>query len=54
MNLKVNNFWDNSYIEYKSNGDKNKNLSLYEYLNKIETYLKNIIILKILMHGKFS
>ena len=44
MNLKVNNFWDNSYIEYKSNGDKNKNLSLYEYLNKIETYLKNIII----------
>ena len=44
MNLKVNNFWDNSYIEYESNGDKNKNLSLYEYLNKIETYLKNIII----------
>ena len=46
MNLKVNNFWDNSYIEYESNGDKNKNLSLYEYLNKIETYLKNIINFK--------
>ena len=31
-------------MEYESNGDKNKNLSLDEYLNKIETYLKNIII----------
>ena len=40
----VDNFWNNNYIEYKSNGDKNKNLSLDEYLNKIEAYLRNIII----------
>ena len=25
---KVNNFWNNSYIEYESNGHRNKNLSL--------------------------
>ena len=40
----VNNFWNNNYIEYESNGDKNGNLSLDEYLNKIETYLRNTII----------
>ena len=34
----VNNFWNNNYIEYESNGDKNRNLSLNEYLNKIEPY----------------
>ena len=27
-----------------SNGDKNRNLSLDEYLNKIRPYLRNIII----------
>ena len=31
-------------MEYESNGDKNKNLSLHESLKKIETYLRNIII----------
>ena len=41
----VNNFWNNNYIKYESNVDKNKNLSLDEYLNKIETYLRNIIII---------
>ena len=40
----VNNFWNNNYIEYESNGDQNRNLSLDEYLNKIETYLRNTII----------
>ena len=40
---KVSNFWNNSYIEYKSNGDRNKNLSLDKYINKIEHYLRNII-----------
>ena len=29
---------------YESNDDKNRNLSLDEYFNKIEPYLKNIII----------
>ena len=36
-------FWNNYYIEYESNGDKNRNLSLEEYLNKIKTYLGNIM-----------
>ena len=33
---RVNNFWSNSCIEYESNDDKNRNLSLDEYLHKIE------------------
>ena len=41
---RVSNFWNNSYIECESNGDKNRNLLLDEYLKKIETYLRNIII----------
>ena len=41
---RVNNFWNNNYIKYESNGDKNRNLSQDEYLNKIEPYLRNIII----------
>ena len=35
--------WSNSCIKYKSNGDRNKTLSLEEYLNKITPYLKDII-----------
>ena len=38
----VNNFWSNNYIEYKSNSDRNKMLSLKEYFKKISLYLKNI------------
>ena len=41
---RVNNFWNNNYIEYESNGDKNRNLPLEEFLNKIKPYLRNIII----------
>ena len=37
------NFGSNSYIEYKSNGNKSKTQSAEEYLNKIRPYLKNII-----------
>ena len=37
---RVSNFWNNNYIEYESNGDKNRNLSLDEYLTKIESYLR--------------
>ena len=40
--MRVGNFWSNSYIEYKSNGDRNKTLSVEEYLNKIRPYLKDI------------
>ena len=41
---RVNNFWNNNYIEYKINGDNNRNLSLNKYLNKIEPLMRNIII----------
>ena len=41
--VRVNNFWSNNYIEYESNGDRNKTLSVEEYLNKIRPYLKDII-----------
>ena len=41
--VRVNNFWSNNYIEYESNGDRNKTLSVEEYLNKISPYKKDII-----------
>ena len=41
--VRVGNFWSNNYIKYKSNGDRNKTLSVEEYLNKIRPYLKDII-----------
>ena len=37
-------FYSNNYIEYKSNGDRNNNLSVKEYLGKIKPSLKDIII----------
>ena len=51
----VSNFWNNNYIEYENNADRNENLSLEEYFNKIKPYLRDIIIdFKNLVHGKFS
>ena len=41
---RVNNFWNNDYIEYEINGDKNRQLSLNKDFNKIKPYLRNIII----------
>ena len=35
--VKVGNFWNNNYIEYESNGDRNKTLSTEEYLIKIRS-----------------
>ena len=35
---------EEDYYEHESNSDKNKNLSLDEYINKIQSYLRNIII----------
>ena len=40
---RVSNFWSNNYIIYKSNGDKNKLLSVEIYFNKIKSHLKDII-----------
>ena len=37
------NFWSKSYIEYESKSDRNKSLSVEEYLNKVRLYLKDII-----------
>ena len=41
--MRVSNFCSNNYIEYKSNGDRNKKLSVNGYLHKIRPYLKDII-----------
>ena len=41
--VSVINFWSNNYIEYENNSNRNKTLSLEEYLNKIRPYLKDII-----------
>ena len=32
-----------NYIEYESNGGRNKTLSVEEYLNKIRPHLKDIV-----------
>ena len=42
--IRVDNFWDNNYIEYESNGNKNKSLSVQEYVDEIKPYLRDIII----------
>ena len=34
----------NNYIEYKSSRNRNKTLSVEEYLNKIRSHLEDIII----------
>ena len=53
--LGVGNFLSYNYIEYESNSDRNKALSFEEYLNKIRSYLKDIINnLKNLIHRKFN
>ena len=41
--IRVSHFWSNNHIEYKSNGDRNKTLSVEEYLNKIKSHLKDIM-----------
>ena len=42
--LRVGNFLNNNYIEYESNGDRNKNLLVKEYLVRIKPYLRDLII----------
>ena len=43
IRVRVGTFCNNNFIEYESNGDINKNLSITEYLDKIKTCLKYII-----------
>ena len=41
--IKTGNAFSSNYIEYKSNGDKDKSLSVKEYFNKIRPYLSDMI-----------
>ena len=41
--VRVSNVFNNGYIEYESNGDKEKILSVKEYLDMIKQYLRDII-----------
>ena len=41
--VSANNFWSNNYIEFKSNGNRFKTVSVEEYLDKVRLYLKDII-----------
>ena len=41
--VRVSNAFNNGYIEYESNGDKEKILSVKEYLDMIKQYLRDII-----------
>ena len=43
--VRVNHFWSNNYIQYKSNSDKNRILSVEKYLDKIKPYLKGTNII---------
>ena len=42
--IRTGNIWNRNYIEYDGSGDRNKNLSVKEYLEKIKPYLRNVII----------
>ena len=41
--IRTGNVFSSNYIEYESNGDKNKSLPIEEYLDKIRSYLSDII-----------
>ena len=41
--VRTGNAFSNNYIEYKSNGDKDKTLSIKDYLDEIKPYLSDII-----------
>ena len=41
--VRVGDSWSNNYIEYESNTDRNKMLSVEEYINKNRPFFKDII-----------
>ena len=43
--VRVGKFWSNSYIEYESNGDRNKTLSIKEYLDEINSFMTEVAII---------
>ena len=40
--VRIGNAFNSNYIEYKSNGDKDKTLSIKDYLDEIKPYLSDI------------
>ena len=40
--IKINKAFNNNYIEYQSNGDKDKTISIEEYLDATKPYLSNM------------
>ena len=42
--IRLVNFWNNNYIKYERSCDRNKNLTVKEYLHKNKPYLRDIII----------
>ena len=42
--IRAGNFYSNNYIEYESNGDSRKRISVKEYLNEIKLELRDMII----------
>ena len=41
--IRIGNAFSSNYIDYKGNGDKDKNLSIKDYLDEIKAYLSDII-----------
>ena len=41
--VRVNDFWSNNNTENRSKNNRNKTLSVEEYLDKVRKYLKDII-----------
>ena len=41
--IRIGNAFSSNYIEYKSNGDKDKTLSIKDYLDEIKQYLSDMI-----------
>ena len=41
--VKFGNAFSSNYVEYKRNGDKNKTLSIKDYLDEIKLYLSDIM-----------
>ena len=49
--VKIGNAFSSNYIEYKSNGGKDKALSIKDYFDKITPYLSDT---KLKVNGKFT
>ena len=41
--IRIGNAFSSNYIEYKSNGDKDKTLSIKDYIDEIKSYLSDMI-----------